>query len=122
MWVIRARWTTARAVSGGAVLRLREVSPVFSPEKLRIGRVVSWDLVERESCGVLERGSLRVGLRENWWDFEEKREEEKKEREREDEVAIVVVAIVVCLEFGGRRNVSFPKAYPLCREKEIATD
>lgn len=67
------RWTTARAVSGGAVLRLRVVSPTFSPEKLRIGRVVSSDLMVREREGE-DLGEIEeVGLREKrglmeWWD------------------------------------------------------
>lgn len=82
---------TARAVSGGADLRLRVVSPTFSPEKLRMGRVVeSWELMEREN---LERGVLRSGrrekrgLEEGW----EKREEEEKERERDGEVVEVAI-------------------------------
>lgn len=75
---------------------MRKVSPTFSPEKLRMGRGVSSDLMERES-EVWERekeGSLRLGLEEKWWDLEEKREEEKKEREREEEVEVAIVDVV----------------------------
>jgi hypothetical protein len=41
-----ARCTTARAVSSGAALRSRYVSPTFSPSNDRIGRVASWEETE----------------------------------------------------------------------------
>lgn len=43
-----ARWTTAREVSGAAVLTSRVVSPTFSPEKERRGSVASLQEIERE--------------------------------------------------------------------------
>lgn len=81
---------TARAVSGGAVFKERKVSPVFSPEKLRMGRGVSWEIKVRWGV-VWEKGNLRWGFGEKDGVFE-KSEDEKKESEREeDEVVDIVV-------------------------------
>jgi len=81
---------TARAVSGGAVLRLRTVSPTFSPEKSKIGRVASSALMERtEYLGGLERGVLRE--KKGGLEAGEKMEEEKKERDGDGEVEVAIV-------------------------------
>lgn len=47
--VIMPRWTTAREVWGGAVLRVRVASPTLEPVESRIGRV------EVEVVGRLQR-------------------------------------------------------------------
>lgn len=43
------RWTTARAVSGGADFRLRVVSPILDPSKERIGRVASSERIRENA-------------------------------------------------------------------------
>jgi len=43
-----ARWTTARAVEGGAERRSRKDSPTFSPEKLRTGMGEALQEIEKE--------------------------------------------------------------------------
>ena len=95
---MRARWTTARAVSGGADLRSSWVSPILSPEKERSGRVAALHATEREekgfgvsvSSGVGGKGNLVLGL---WW--ERKIEDEKKAREVGVGVGVGVVRVAM---------------------------
>lgn len=95
------RWTTERAVSGGADFRSRKVSPTFSPVKERMGRVASSEMIERgfgvgdlRELGVLkDRNGLRV------WRWEEVKKTEEEKKERED--GTVVVAVVAIGEAGG---------------------
>lgn len=81
-----ARCTTARAVSGGAALRSRWVSPTFSPSKERTGSVASWEVMESDLgvVGVKELG-LNVNEANLLWGWEEdderKIEDEKKEKD-----------------------------------------
>ncbi|KAL8140972.1 hypothetical protein V2J09_006993 [Rumex salicifolius] len=95
--VVRARWTTARAVSGGAVLRLRKVCPTFSPSKLKTGRVASWaEMVADRGCGVLRDWGLIRKTEKGLAAAEEdgrKMEDEKKEREEEGDGAVAIIAI-----------------------------
>ncbi|KAI4382421.1 hypothetical protein MLD38_008389 [Melastoma candidum] len=74
-----ARWTTARAVEGGADLRLIYVSPTVSPVKERMGRVESWE-VRENGLGEMGQGLLGLGRRK---DLLLKQEEDKKEEECE---------------------------------------
>lgn len=82
----RARWTTARAVSGGADLRSRRVSPILSPEKERSGRVAA--LQEMESEGRRGFGVNEWNLVRGLW---ERKIEEEEENEREVAVGVGVV-------------------------------
>lgn len=65
--VMIPRWTTARAVSGGADLRSRKVSPIFSPVKDRIGSVASWEVMERGFVWVLRELGLVMGRSLGSW-------------------------------------------------------
>lgn len=51
--VVRPRWTTERAVSSGADLRLRVEEPTWVPSKEKIGRVAS-----SERIPALEGGAV----------------------------------------------------------------
>ena len=82
--VTTARWTTARAVSGGAERRSRKDSPTLSPEKLRTGR--GGEALQEMERGFLEgkTGKL-LDLKEllcvwNWCE-EKKMEDDVKESE-----------------------------------------
>lgn len=86
-----ARWTTARAVSGGAVLRSRWVSPIFSPSKETTGRVASWEVMDK---GFGEEAVREWGLNvkdetlRGWEEDDERKiEEEKNEIEKDAVVA-----------------------------------
>lgn len=91
--VMIARWTTARAVSGGADLRSRNVSPTFSPVKEMTGRVASWEeivrgFVVRVVWEVDDLGGVKIEFL-NLVD-EKKIEDEKNERDDEEAEAIFV--------------------------------
>lgn len=101
------RWTTERAVSRGAELRLRVVEPTWVPSKDRIGIVASSErmraLVEVVVVRANWGGGLWVVLQRRlagwwWWEEERKIEEEKNEME-EDGVA--VADIFLFLSGGG---------------------
>lgn len=79
------RWTTARAVSGGAFLRSRWVSPIFSPLNEKIGMEASWEEIERG----LREGFRKLGLKfeENLWVW---MEDEKKIEDEKNESDVVV--------------------------------
>lgn len=54
------RWTTARAVSRGADLRLRVAEPTSAPSKDRTGIVAPAPTSERmDNCSCLELGDLK---------------------------------------------------------------
>ena len=73
-----ARWTTAREVSGGAVLRFSWVSPIFSPLKERTGRVASWEDTDRGFTEVARELGLKVEENLPFCEEEEKKIDDKK--------------------------------------------
>lgn len=75
---MRPRWTTARAVSGGADFRSSCASPTFSPVKERTGRDARAERMVRAAAerGRTESGSGLRGTRV----VGTKMEEEEKER------------------------------------------
>lgn len=132
--VVSPRWTTERAVSRGADLRLRVVEPTWVPSKDRIGIVASSErmraLVEVGVVRATSGGGLWVLLQRRlagwrWWEEERKIEEEKNEMEEDGVVVadillfffsgggVAVLCVCVCL----RVICKFWLAYPLLQLK-----
>lgn len=91
------RWTTERAVSRGADLRLRVVEPTWVPSKDKIGIVASSERMRALVEVVLVRANwggrlwvvLQRRLAEWWWWREEERKIEEEKNEMEEDGVVV---------------------------------
>lgn len=84
------RWTTARAVSRGADLRLRRVYPTFSPVKESTGREVRSDRTESGRKGLREELGLNVEPSLGFWRDEGPKIEDEK-YEIDGDIAVVAI-------------------------------
>lgn len=83
------RWTTARAVSCGADLRLSEAEPDCVPSKVKTGRVVTSERIEGKNRRLWRRKELA-----KWRPFGGNREEKEMEEEKESDEGEGIAAIV----------------------------
>lgn len=87
---MRPRWTTARAVSGGADFKLRVAEPTWAPSKESTGRVVSSERIEVETRNLeWDLGLRKRSFVEEGFELEPKIEEEKKAIDEGDAAAAI---------------------------------
>lgn len=88
------RWTTARAVSGCADLRLMVVSPTFSPSNERMGRVASSERVTETRVKGFGGGGLVKREVEGVWVVDRKEIEDGRRNGVINAIVVFVFAFV----------------------------